>query len=82
MEYPNLTADSRRQIWDNFLRNSKQKSDVSEEDLDYLARIELNGRQIKNVLKTSFLLSMRKKAPLKREFIEIVLAIEGRRPDA
>ncbi|PMD36930.1 ATPase [Hyaloscypha variabilis F] len=82
MEYPNLTADSRRQIWENFLINSKQKSEVSAEDLDYLSTIELNGRQIKNVLKTSFLLSMRKKMPLKREFIDIVLAIEGRRPRA
>jgi AAA+ superfamily predicted ATPase len=82
MEYPNLTASSRRQIWANFLENSKQKSSVSGEDLDYLSTIELNGRQIKNVLKTSFLLSMRKKTPLKRETIEVVLAIEGRRPQS
>jgi SpoVK/Ycf46/Vps4 family AAA+-type ATPase len=82
MEYPNLTASSRRQIWANFLENSKQKSSVSDEDLDYLSTIELNGRQIKNVLKTSFLLSMRKKTPLKRETIEVVLAIEGRRPQS
>ena len=60
---------------------SNQESEIGEEDLDYLAGIELNGRQIKNVLKTSFLLSMRKKGPLKREHIDVVLAIEGRRPD-
>lgn len=82
MEYPNLTKDSRRQIWRNFLVMSKQKSEVSEEDLDHLAGVNLNGRQIKNVLKTSFLLSIRKKAPLKREHIDIVLAIEGLRPDS
>jgi len=82
MEYPNLTADSRRQIWRNFLLMSKQKSEVSDQDLNHLAEINLNGRQIKNVLKTSFLLSMRKKAPLRREHIDIVLAIEGRRPDS
>jgi SpoVK/Ycf46/Vps4 family AAA+-type ATPase len=81
MEYPNLTRESRRQIWDNFLKMSKQESEIGEEDLDYLAGIGLNGRQIKNVLKTSFLLSMRKKGPLKREHIDVVLAIEGRRPD-
>lgn len=81
MAYPDLTEKSRRQIWVNFLALSKQGSEISEEDLDYLAGINLNGRQIKNVLKTSFLLSMRKKKPLKREFIEIVLAIEGRRPE-
>jgi SpoVK/Ycf46/Vps4 family AAA+-type ATPase len=82
MEYPNLTRDSRRQIWRNFLVMSKQKSEVSEEDLDHLTGVNLNGRQIKNVLKTSFLLSIRKKAPLKREHIDIVLAIEGLRPDS
>jgi len=82
MEYSDLTRDARRQIWANFLELSKQESDISEEDLDYLSGVTLNGRQIKNILKTSFLLSMRKKTPLRREFIDIVLAIEGRRPDA
>ncbi|KAH7388922.1 ATPase [Cadophora sp. MPI-SDFR-AT-0126] len=82
MEYSDLTRDARRQIWANFLELSKQESDISKEDLDYLSGVKLNGRQIKNILKTSFLLSMRKKTPLKREFIDIVLAIEGRRPDA
>jgi len=81
MAYPDLSADSRRQIWSNFLKLSKQESEISEEDLDALAKIKLNGRQIKNVLKTSFLLAVRKKAPLKRENIETILAIEGRRPD-
>jgi SpoVK/Ycf46/Vps4 family AAA+-type ATPase len=81
MAYPDLTTASRRQIWKNFLQLSKLKSEISERDLDVLAQVNLNGRQIKNVLKTSFLLSNRKKSPLKREFVEVVLAIEGRRPD-
>jgi hypothetical protein len=45
-----------------------------------LKEIVLNGRQIKNVIKTAYLLSARKKSPLTRENIETVLAIEGRRP--
>lgn len=81
MAYPNLTASARRKIWANFLAMSQQKSDISEKDLDALAGIDLNGRQIKNVLKTAFLMAVRKKMPLKREFVETVLAIEGRRPD-
>jgi len=81
MAYPNLTASSRRQIWANFLKLSSQKSEISEADLDALAETDLNGRQIKNVLKTASLLSNRKKVPLKREFIETILAIEGRRLD-
>jgi ATP-dependent 26S proteasome regulatory subunit len=81
MAYPNLTSSSRRQIWENFLATSKQKSEISEKDLDDLSEFELNGRQIKNVLKTAFLISVRKRMPLKKEFIETVLAIEGRRPE-
>jgi SpoVK/Ycf46/Vps4 family AAA+-type ATPase len=82
LDYPDLTPVSRRQIWANFLKLSSQKSEISEADLDALAEISLNGRQIKNILKTSFLISLRKKLPLKKEFIETVLEIEGRRPDA
>jgi len=81
MEYPSLTVHSRRKIWENFLKNSRHKSIISDEDLDNLATVDLNGRQIKNVIKMSFLLSMKKKTLLKREFIDIVLAIEKRRPD-
>ncbi|KAF4626492.1 hypothetical protein G7Y89_g11663 [Cudoniella acicularis] len=41
MEYPNLSTSSRRQIWANFLALSKQKSEISEDDLDYLAESSL-----------------------------------------
>lgn len=79
MAYPNLTQESRRAIWANFLKG--KPNDFNEQDLDELAEVELNGRQIKNVLKTSHLLASRKKCPLKREFVETVLAIERRRPE-
>lgn len=82
MAYPDLTASSRRQIWANFLMLSNQRSEISEIDLDNLAEVSLNGRQIKNILKTAFLIAIRKKMPLRKEFIETVLAIEGKRPDA
>jgi SpoVK/Ycf46/Vps4 family AAA+-type ATPase len=82
MAYPDLTATSRRHIWANFLQLSQQASEISEADLDELAEVGLNGRQIKNILKISFLIAQRRRMPLKKEFIETVLAIEGRRPDA
>ncbi|KAH9436363.1 hypothetical protein MCOR02_000033 [Pyricularia oryzae] len=53
---------------------------VPERDIDDLAEIELNGRQIKNVLKTAQLLANRKGSALKSEFIHTVLAIEKKRP--
>ncbi|KAF6817782.1 AAA ATPase family protein [Colletotrichum sojae] len=80
LEYPDLTPASRRQIWGNFLLGTKLQSEVSEADIDDLSELSLNGRQIKNVLKTAQLLAARKKSPLKRSFIDTVLSIEKRRP--
>ncbi|KAF9878751.1 ATPase [Colletotrichum karsti] len=80
LEYPDLTVDSRRQIWRNFLQGATLKSEVTEADLEDLATLPLNGRQIKNILKTSQLLAARKKSTLQRSFIDTVLNIERRRP--
>lgn len=80
LEYPDLSPESRVQIWKNFLATFKQKPEITDEDIEELAQMKLNGRQIKNILKTSQLLSARKKTVLKRDFIDTVLAIEKRRP--
>jgi AAA+ superfamily predicted ATPase len=81
IEYPDLTAASRRKIWRNFLKASSQPNDFSETDLGELASLEVNGRQIKNILKTAQLLASRKKMTLNREFVDTVLAIEKGRPE-
>lgn len=88
LDYPDLTAESRKQIWKNFLTGfdnkgkggAQQKPEISDADIEELAELQLNGRQIKNILKTSQLLASRKKSVLKRSFIDTVLAIEKRRP--
>lgn len=86
MSYPDLTDASRRVIWENFLKvldagGEKQRERLwTEGDLDELARVELNGRQIKNVLKNAALLSARRKEKVSRKYIDMVLAIERRRP--
>ncbi|PYI16413.1 P-loop containing nucleoside triphosphate hydrolase protein [Aspergillus violaceofuscus CBS 115571] len=54
LQYPDLDAVSRRRIWAQFLRST---ADVTEAQLDSLAELELNGRQIKNLLKTAHLLA-------------------------
>ena len=83
IEYPDLNSASRRTIWSNFLRGSSLKSSLTDKDIAALAELKLNGRQIKNVLKTAQLLAARKKSPtLDREFIETVLKIEKKRPGA
>lgn len=81
LEYPDLNAESRVQIWKNFLGAFREAPEVTDEDVEELARLKLNGRQIKNVLKTAQLLASRRKSVLKRSYIDTVLAIETRRPD-
>ncbi|KAK8023688.1 hypothetical protein PG993_011754 [Apiospora rasikravindrae] len=87
LEYPDLTPASRRQVWQNFLAAAAAggakgaATEISDADLDDLSVLDLNGRQIKNILKTAQLLASRKKKPLKRSFIDTILAIENRRPE-
>lgn len=80
LRYPDLSNESRRQIWMNFLASSAHANGLTDEDLDELSTIELNGRQIKNVLKTAQLLALRRNKTLDRKFVETVLAIQRRRP--
>ena len=50
--------------------------EISESDLDNLARtLTLNGRQIKNVLKTAQLLALRRGEGLNKEHIKLVLKV-------
>ena len=78
--YPDLTLESRRRIWENFLKGLDVQQEWKSEDLDDIAQVELNRRQIKNILKSAALLSTRKKDTLGRKYVDMVLAIEQRRP--
>ncbi|KAI1814995.1 ATPase [Poronia punctata] len=78
LEYPDLDQASRRKIWASFLSGASFEYEMSETDLDHLSSIKMNGREIKTTLKTAQLLATRKKAPLKREFVDIVLSMEKR----
>lgn len=55
LKYTDLTFESRKEIWKNFLRNrtTDVEIDVADSHLDSLASAELNGRQIKNVIRTA-----------------------------
>jgi SpoVK/Ycf46/Vps4 family AAA+-type ATPase len=81
LSYPELAPASRRQIWANFLNASQFPHSLSEQDIDGLSLVELNGRQIKNVLKTSQLLALRKGENLNKTFVGTVLSIEQDRPE-
>ena len=80
LAYPNLTSASRTSIWQNFLKSSGGLHEWKDDDLEDLASVELNGRQIKNVLKRASLLAARKKDGLNKKYVDMVLGIEKKRP--
>ncbi|KAK3904186.1 P-loop containing nucleoside triphosphate hydrolase protein [Staphylotrichum tortipilum] len=64
LPYHDLDAAARKQVWQNFLDHfGPDKFGVSDQDLDRLARLPLNGREIKNLLKSAQLLTARRKEP-------------------
>ncbi|RXW14746.1 hypothetical protein EST38_g11108 [Candolleomyces aberdarensis] len=48
IHYPPLSMESRRQIWETFISQIPGKPTVTQSDIDELAKVSLNGRQIKN----------------------------------
>lgn len=53
IRYTDLSASSRMQIWRNFCSKIPGGVDISDKEYDKLAEDDLNGRQIKNVIKAA-----------------------------
>ncbi|PYH99790.1 P-loop containing nucleoside triphosphate hydrolase protein [Aspergillus ellipticus CBS 707.79] len=73
LRYPNLNADSRRHTWTRLLGDADKA--FSSGELDKLADISLNGRQIKNILKTASLLASEQGTELSYGHVQIVLKL-------
>jgi len=79
IHYPALDAASRLHIWKTFVRmgSGNSESRLSDSDLETLAENEnINGRQIKNIVKTARLLSKQQNVPLAMEHVEMVLKVK------
>lgn len=60
LRYEDLTVSARRQVWESFIdRVGRERFSVTGEDLDKLAELHLNGREIKNLIKSAHLLSLK-----------------------
>ncbi|KAJ8130344.1 hypothetical protein O1611_g3284 [Lasiodiplodia mahajangana] len=75
IQYPPLQANARRQIWNDLTRNSHNLPYLSEKDLNELEKIEVNGREIKNLVKAAQLLATHRKSPLAIEDIRTVIKV-------
>lgn len=78
IHYPDLTENGRVIVWTNFIDTiSKQTGNpsLSPADIQKLAKLELNGRQIKNAVSCAVSLAREEKEPLSVNHIEMILSI-------
>lgn len=74
LKYSDLTLSSRKKIWKNFLR--KDDAEIDEAGYESLARANINGRQIKNVIRTAKSLAQFHGQKLDRAKLEQVIGIQ------
>ncbi|KAM5447246.1 hypothetical protein MaudCBS49596_006008 [Microsporum audouinii] len=80
LRYGDLTTKAKRSVWKMFLDRVQTKDGLevvkfSDKDYDALARHNLNGRQIKNSVRTAQALAINEKVPLSMEHIMRVLDV-------
>ncbi|PBK88100.1 P-loop containing nucleoside triphosphate hydrolase protein [Armillaria gallica] len=74
--YPDLTYDVRLKIWKMFLNKYAMDAEgITDSDFDRLARLQLNDRQIKNVVASAQSIALDDKMPLSPEHIDTVLEV-------
>jgi SpoVK/Ycf46/Vps4 family AAA+-type ATPase len=76
LKYSALNQETRKELWKLFIAKTS-KDDVleawSESDLNDLAKVNINGRQIKNTVRTANTLAKSTKTTLNKEHLEVVL---------
>lgn len=75
LTYKELDTNSRRHVWNQFLSRSVKTETFSDDQLDSLAAVQLNGRQIKNMIKTAGLLAWSQNSDLNYEHVKTVLGL-------
>ena len=83
LRYGDLTTKAKRSVWKMFLdlvRKSTEEggtavAEFSDYDLDVLARHQLNGRQIKNAVRTAQALALKEGCMLDMEYVKKVLDV-------
>ncbi|KAF7344584.1 AAA family [Mycena sanguinolenta] len=76
IHYPDLGFDSRKQIWQTFLAKVlKNSTDITPEHLDRLAKLSMNGRQIKNTVSSAQCVALDTQQDLSITHIDSVLDV-------
>lgn len=74
IRYPELNSTSRRQIWKQFLGDNGI-AEFTENEVEQMAEVNLNGRQIKNVIRTAHLLAKSERTQLSFKHVQTILAL-------
>ncbi|PKY04987.1 hypothetical protein P168DRAFT_235269 [Aspergillus campestris IBT 28561] len=80
LRYGDLTTKAKRSVWKMFVERVQamegvQTAEFSDKDFDALSRHNLNGRQIKNSVRTAQALAVNERTPLSMEHIKRVLEV-------
>jgi hypothetical protein len=76
LPYYDLDWTARRQVWKIFISHLPQEAaNLSKEDYDELAKSVVNGRDIKNLIKTGLTLAVSDK-PLRMRHLKIMLQLQ------
>ncbi|ETS74539.1 hypothetical protein PFICI_13023 [Pestalotiopsis fici W106-1] len=78
LRYSKLSLESRRAIWQNFCNRVPGGTEIDGKGLEQLAQHELNGRQIKNIVKTAESLAAFEGAKLNLDRLEEVSLIQAK----
>ncbi|KAK3360393.1 AAA family ATPase [Lasiosphaeria hispida] len=76
LKYTELPPESRLKVWRNFLGRLEGGVDIDEEGYRQLAKGKLNGRQIKNVVRTAKSLASYKRRRLDQKQLQQVMDIQ------
>ncbi|KZF18974.1 P-loop containing nucleoside triphosphate hydrolase protein [Xylona heveae TC161] len=71
--YPDLDVKSRTILWKSFIDSVPSGISLSDSDIDELAKVPINGRQIKNAISCAFLISREETSPLGLEDLRAML---------
>lgn len=80
LKYEELTTSAQKKVWTEFIEKVRVMQGIevmpfSDSDYDYLARRRLNGRQIKNAVRTAQALALHEESKLSMEHIKRVLEV-------
>ncbi|KAK5121601.1 hypothetical protein LTR85_004773 [Meristemomyces frigidus] len=80
LRYSDLTTKAKKAVWKMFLELVRKNdgasvADFSDNELDMLSRHQLNGRQIKNAVRTAQALALREDVMLNMEHVKKVLDV-------